>query len=132
MGQGMEDKIRQISNMLGSREAQEGIQQLFNSLNSSEEPDHTDLRVQNAERNDPDLSYSETFEQPSNQESDWIFNIQNVLSKINSIQDSRINLLRSVHPFLSPARKERCNTCINILKVAEILRALTNNGGRLI
>jgi len=132
MGQGMEDKIRQISNMLGTREAQEGIRQLFNSLNSSEEPNHTDSEVQNTEQNDPDFSYSDTYGSQSNQETDWIYNIQNMLSKINNIQDSRINLLRSVHPFLSPVRKERCNTCINILKVAEILRALSNNGGRLI
>jgi len=132
MGQGMEDKIRQISNMLGSREAQEGIRQLFNSFNSSGEPEHTDLSVQNTGQNDPEHSYQDSFGTSSQQESDWIYNIQNMLSKINNIQDSRINLLRSVHPFLSPARKGRCNTCINILKIAEMLRALTNNGGRLI
>lgn len=132
MGQGMEDKIRQISNMLGSREAQEGIMQLFNSLNSSEEPNHTDSGSQNALQDEPVVSYSDAFGSSPHQESDWIYNIQNMLSKLNNIQDTRINLLRSVHPFLSPVRRERCNTCINILKIAEILRTFTNNGGRLI
>ena len=132
MAQGMDDKIRQISDMLGSREAQEGIRQLLNSLSSSDEPNRTDIGSQSAEGNDPELSFSDAPRTTPHQESDWIYNIQNMLGQMSNIQDSRINLLRSVHPFLNPTRKERCNTCINILKIAEIVKAFTNNGGRLI
>lgn len=129
MDQRMDDKIRQISNMLSSPDAQEGIRQLFSSLNSS--------------RNMDDESYSGDYEvhdqgntgnagQMLLRENDWIRNIQNLLNHVNSIEDSRINLLHSIQPFLNPARRERCVTCLNILKIASILRAVTNNNGRLL
>lgn len=132
MGQGMDDKIRQISDMLGSKEAQEGMRQIFNSLSSSNESGHSEAEPQSAERNEPELSFSGTPGVTSHQESDWIYSIQNMLGQMGNIQDSRINLLRSVHPFLSSARRERCNTCVNILKVAEIVKAFTKNGGGLL
>ena len=38
MADEMDGKIRQISDMLNSQEAQEGIRQLFNSINRTSEP----------------------------------------------------------------------------------------------
>ena len=132
MGQEMDNKIRQISGMLSNPEATEGLRQLISSLNSSGDTTHTQTTPQSIEQGESEFSFSDASASEPPQETDWIYTIQNMLSKINSIQDSRINLLRSVHPFLNTTRKARCNTCVNILKVAEILRALTNNSGRLL
>ncbi len=132
MGQEMDDKIRQISGMLSNPEAKEGLRQLLRSFNSSDATAHTQAAPQSVEQEEPDFSFTGVPGSVSPQETDWIYTIQNMLGKMNNIQDSRINLLRSVHPFLNTTRKARCNTCVNILKVAEILRALTNNGGRLL
>ncbi|NLM10054.1 MAG: hypothetical protein GX213_04620 [Clostridiaceae bacterium] len=129
MAQGMDDKIRQISDMLNSPEAQDGIRRLFSSLNKSPDFD--------------DESYAEGYDeqeqgltgntgQLSLRESDWIRNIQGLLNQVNSIEDSRINLLYSIQPFLNPSRRERCATCLNILKIASIIRTVTNNSGRLL
>jgi len=130
MGQGMDDKIRQIYEMLNSPEAQDGIRQLFSSLSTPREGTPAETDRQPYDGSETDL---QTRDAPSQfQELDWINHIQNLLGQMNNIQDSRINLLRSIHPFLNPARRERCTTCVNILKIAGILRALTNNGGRLL
>ena len=128
MGQGMDDKIRQISDMLNSPEAQEGIRSLFSSLGSQRGAGDADFQdYEAAEAGVPGLSGSQ---QPS-RDLDWINYLQSMLSQMNNVQDSRINLLRSVHPFLNPTRRERCATCMNILKVAGILRTMTNSSGRL-
>jgi hypothetical protein len=129
MSQGMDDKIRQISEMLNSPEAQDGIRSLISSLGArGSAPAETDLQgLETAGTGLPGFSSPPQ----SSQDSDWINHIQNMLSQMNSVQDSRINLLRSVHPFLNPTRRERCATCMNILKVAGILRAMTNSNGRL-
>lgn len=131
MSQGMDDKIRQISEMLNSPDAQDGIRNLFSSLGASRSTMPAETGLQASEAADTDLPFSSgPLPQPS-QESDWINYIQNMLGQMNNVQDSRINLLRSVHPFLNPNRRERCATCMNILKVASILKAMTNSSGRL-
>ncbi|MBP7175010.1 MAG: hypothetical protein KBA53_02180 [Thermoclostridium sp.] len=130
MGQGMDEKIQQIAQMLNSPEAQDGIRDLFSSLGSQRRaaPTETDLQdFDPAQTAAPDMH---SLSQIS-KDSDWINYIQNMLSQVNNIQDSRVNLLHSVHPFLNPTRRERCSTCMNILKIAGILKAMTNSNGRL-
>jgi len=129
MSQGMDDKIRQISDMLSSREAQDGIRRLIGSFSSPSETVPAQAEQQSIERDFPGSHEDNPIHA---QESDWIGTIQNILSQASNIQDSRINLLRSVHPFLNQTRKERCETCINILRVADILKAVTNKNGRLL
>jgi hypothetical protein len=130
MGQGMDDKIRQISEMLSSPEAQDGIRNLFSSLGSQRGVTQADTDYQGSEALDAGaLDYG--GQSQSSRDLDWINYLQNMLSQMNNVQDSRINLLRSVHPFLNPVRRERCATCMNILKVAGILRTMTNSSGRL-
>lgn len=129
MSQGMDDKIRQISEMLSSPDAQDGIRNLFSSLGTrGNVPTQADL--QDYEAGDAGVpSYSAPLQ--ASRDTDWINYIQNMLGQMSNVQDSRINLLRSVHPFLNPTRRERCATCMNILKVASLLRAMTNSNGRL-
>ncbi|HAA25122.1 MAG TPA: hypothetical protein DCE11_03235 [Ruminiclostridium sp.] len=129
MSQGMDDRMRQISDMLNSREAQDGIRRLIGSFNSSSDAVPVQSDQHAAERAFFDSQKDNPIQ---SQESDWINKIQNLLSQASNIQDSRINLLRSVHPFLNQARKERCETCINILRVADIIKAVTNKNGRLL
>lgn len=129
MSQGMDDKIRQITDMLNSPEAQEGIRQLFGSLNRSQDFGADSYA---GEYDEQDQGHTVNTGQLMLRESDWIRKIQNLLNQVNSIEDSRINLLNSIQPFLNPSRRERCATCLNILKIASILRAVTNNGGRLL
>ncbi|AGI40448.1 hypothetical protein ODU73_002583 [Thermoclostridium stercorarium] len=129
MGQSMDDKIRQITDMLNNPDAQEGIRQLFSSLNRSQDyapASYDGDYAGNAAENTGNAG------QLMLRDTDWIRRIQNLLNQVNSIEDSRINLLNSIQPFLNPVRRERCATCLNILKIAGIIRNFTNNGGRLL
>ncbi len=132
MSQGMDDKIRQISEMLNSNEAQEGIRQLLSSMNHSGDSTSARADSSSSEEPHPESGYTGNPVRQLPQDSDWIVKVQNILSQMGSIEDSRVNLLRSVHPFLNSTRKGRCTTCINILKVADILKALMNNNGGLL
>lgn len=129
MSQGMDDRMRQISDMLNSREAQDGIRRLIGSFNGPSEAAPVQSDQQAVERTFPDSNEDNPIR---SQDVDWINKIQHILSQASNIQDTRINLLRSVHPFLNQTRRERCETCINILRVADILKAVTNKNGRLL
>jgi len=129
MGQSMDDKIRQISDMLNSPEAQESIRQLFGSLNRSQD---FGTEAYDGEYAGNEQGYVQNTGQLMIRETDWIRKIQHLLNQVNSIEDSRINLLNSLQPFLNPVRRERCATCLNILKIASIIRNVTNNSGRLL
>lgn len=129
MDQRMDDKIRQISNMLSSPDAQEGIRQLFSSLSRPQQDYESESGTGNYGN---ESGYTGSTGQLMLRETDWISKMQNLLNQFNNIEDSRINLLNSIQPFLNPVRRERCATCLNILKIACIIRNVSNNGGRLL
>lgn len=48
-----------------------------------------------------------------------------MLDSFNNASDSRINLLASIQPFLSPARRSSCASCIQLLKIVAVINAIT-------
>jgi len=48
-----------------------------------------------------------------------------IIDSFNSVSDSRINLLYSIQPFLSPARQSSCASCIQLLKIVAVISAIT-------
>lgn len=50
---------------------------------------------------------------------------QEMIESLNHVSDSRINLLNSIHPFLSPKRRSSCASCIQLLKIVAVINAIT-------
>lgn len=48
-----------------------------------------------------------------------------MIDSFNHVSDSRINLLNSIQPFLSPARQSSCASCIQLLKIVAVISAIT-------
>lgn len=55
-----------------------------------------------------------------------------MIDTFNNVSDSRINLLTSIQPFLSPARQSSCASCIQLLKIVAVINAIFpgNQAGR--
>lgn len=50
-----------------------------------------------------------------------------MLDTFNHVSDNRINLVRSIQPFLGPVRQQRCTSCIQILKIIAVLNSIAPN-----
>lgn len=47
-----------------------------------------------------------------------------MLDTFNNVSDSRIKLLYSIQPFLSPARQSSCASCIQLLKIVAVMNSI--------
>ena len=60
------------------------------------------------------------------EDNDPLQKLKETLDRMNENKDSRVNLLQSVQPFLSTSRRGYCKTCINILKLVELIKYYQN------
>lgn len=51
--------------------------------------------------------------------------VHDMMDTFNHVSDNRINLIRSIQPFLGPTRQQRCNSCIQILKIIAVMSSLS-------
>jgi len=58
-----------------------------------------------------------------------LFKIKNIISKLNSNNDYRANLLLSLKPYLRDSKKNKIDQYIQILKLITLLESLDIEGG---
>lgn len=98
------------------------LSSVFNSINS---------------QNDENLSTdsSEPVENPKHFSNfdgldiNTILKIKNIMSKLNSNDDYRANLLFSLKPYLRDSKKKKIDQYIQVLKLVTILETLDFSGG---
>lgn len=56
---------------------------------------------------------------------DILSKAREMLDSFNNVSDSRINLLHSIHPFLSPTRQSSCSSCIQLLKIISVISSIS-------
>ena len=112
----LDDKLKQISEILNDEEAQNNLKNLLKSFTGNE-PSTNDFGDEN------ELPVSSPS---STQDIDMILKAKNIMGKINSNKDSRIDLLNAIQPFLRNKRQAQCKNCINILKISDIVRMLSS------
>lgn len=59
-----------------------------------------------------------------------LFKIKNIMSKLNSQNDSRSNLLLSLKPYLRESKKKKVDQYIQILKLLSVLETIDFEGGK--
>lgn len=83
-------------------------------LNQSNNKNELNLREVNKKANTDELT--ENLE--------MLRTINNIMSKLNSNSDPRVNLLNALRPFLNSNRQKRVGNCIMLLKVTSILEIM--------
>ncbi|NLV35522.1 MAG: hypothetical protein GXY17_02465 [Clostridiaceae bacterium] len=69
----------------------------------------------------------ETVHDNSNVNSDMINTARKAMSRINSTNDPRINLLQAIKPFMNNKRQGKISNCIQILQLAGLTRLLNDH-----
>ncbi len=113
MADDLDRAIRQIAQMFGGSQSQ--------GSGDTPQPQETSA------------SEPMTFNQSSGSSSDFMDSLglmskaREMLDTFNHVSDNRINLIRSIQPFLGPTRQQRCTSCIQILKIIAVLSSITPN-----
>lgn len=63
----------------------------------------------------------------NNLDANTILKIQSIINQINSSNDPRNNLLKSLKPYLREERKQKVDQYSNLLNMAKIFEAFNNN-----
>ena len=50
--------------------------------------------------------------------------ITNIMKKLNTKSDSRVNLLNSLRPFLNHKRQKKLNNCVMLLQVTTLMQSM--------
>lgn len=120
MEDNMSDMMKNLSSMLGGKEIPNNVKDMLNSVinNSSKSTSNADSSA-NANNND--------F---SNIDINTILKMQQIMKSINSEQSSsRVNLLRSLKPYLNPNRQDKVEQYIQLFNMEKVFEMMNHNGG---
>ena len=114
MNNDINSKLKQMSEILNDKNAQGAIRELMSSLKTNSDQE-------SSSGEDTNSNVESTAELDAvNQAGDML----NMLSSSSS--DTRVDLLRSIQPFLSAKRKTTCSTCMSLLRLSTIIKAFSD------
>ncbi len=108
----MDDISNMISGLLESPEGLDKIKSLAGLLLAGDE---------NKTKKGENTTSSET---PSGLDTSMLLKVKNLMSKINTKDDKRVNLLMALRPYLSHKRIENMDNAIKLLKFSQIALVL--------
>ncbi|SHI48636.1 hypothetical protein [Thermoclostridium caenicola] len=110
MADDLDKAIRQIAQMFGATQGASGSGDEFSESTGSEQSSSPVAQTFNASAMRDNLGI--------------LSKAREMIESLNQVSDSRINLLNSIQPFLSPARQSSCASCIQLLKIVAIINAI--------
>lgn len=72
---------------------------------------------------------SSSVNNSSNLDFETILKMKSIFEKMNSTEDPRANLLRSLKPYLKDSRKSKVDQYIQLFNMSKIMDVLKPNGG---
>lgn len=109
MSEELNQKISQLSSILGQDKLPDNIKNLISSLSNSSTTDNID-------KNNKDDSYQ------------TLNRVKNIMERLDaSNHDERVVLLNAVKPFLNSSRQKKLNSCVKILQMISLSTLLDDN-----
>lgn len=109
----MSDMIKNISNMINNGNIPDDIKNIINNLKSNNE----------SANNNSSTSTN------SNIDVETILKMKSIFEKMNSTDDPRANLLRSLKPYLKESRKSKIDQYIQLFNMSKVMDIFKTNGG---
>lgn len=144
MSDNLNKKVQQIAQLLGHDNVPDNVKELVSLLSASlenngdasskDEGDASSEAASFTASTQPDsIKHSSDEQAPALQSSsedpqsinrDVLATARNALSKLNSSNDPRINLLNAIKPFMNNRRQKKIGNCIQLLQIASLSRLL--------
>jgi len=119
MDDDMNKKIKQIASALGQENVPDNLVNLISAFANSISNENSSSKEENSRQasdNGVDRELADNM--------DMVRKFTDILSRMNSINDPRINLLYAIKPFLNSRRQSKLKNCVNILRMSSALRLM--------
>ena len=110
----MSDMINNISKMINDGNIPDDIKNIVNNLKSDSSTDNTNTSSNSSA---PNIDF------------DTILKMKSIFEKMNSSEDPRANLLRSLKPYLKESRKSKVDQYIQLFNMTKVMDIFKPNGG---
>ena len=114
----MSDMIKNISNMINDGNIPDDIKNIINNLKSD-----------NASSTNNSSTSSDSTSSTPNIDIETILKMKSIFEKMNSTDDPRANLLRSLKPYLKESRKSKVDQYIQLFNMSKVMDIFKPNGG---
>lgn len=125
MNDDLSSTVKQIADMLNQDTLPENLKDLISLFAGAiEKNDSPDLQKKSSQTDDQSIKMENKDELAENLE--MIRAVKNIMRKLNSKSDPRINLLMALKPFLNNNRQKKINNCITLLQITRLFETIGN------
>lgn len=144
MNDDLNRKVQQIAQLLGHDDVPDNVKELVSLLSASLEKSgdksgdsssKVDVSADPAQpvtpkQNIPESTPAQTTaaqhdtEESPQMNQDVLNTARSALSRLNTVNDPRINLLNAIKPFMNNRRQKKISNCIQLLQIASLSRLL--------
>ena len=113
----MSDMIKNISKMVNEGNIPDDIKNIINNLKSDSSSENSSTGSSNSSSSAPNIDF------------ETILKMKSIFEKMNSNEDPRANLLRSLKPYLKDSRKSKVDQYIQLFNMTKVMDIFKQNGG---
>ncbi len=106
----LSDMIKNISKMINEGNIPDDMKNIINNMSNN-------TSSSNSDSPSPNIDF------------DTILKMKSIFEKMNSTEDPRANLLRSLKPYLKDSRKAKIDQYIHFFNMAKVMDIFKSNGG---
>lgn len=106
----LSDMIKNISKMINEGNIPDDMKNIINNISNNTSSSSNDSTS-------PNIDF------------DTILKMKSIFEKMNSTEDPRANLLRSLKPYLKDSRKSKIDQYIQFFNMAKVMDFFKSNGG---
>lgn len=129
MNDDLNQKLRQLTDLLGKEGMPENISGILSMLSNSsnKEPNESKTNEEPAGKHE---NYAKEEKPERNELQDnieMISKVKRVMDSLQNTNDPRINLLNAIRPFLNKSRQKKVGSCIKLFQMSHMTRFFTEN-----
>lgn len=113
----MSDMIKNIGKMINDGNIPDDIKNIINNLKSDNSSSSNTSSASSSSNSSPNIDF------------ETILKMKSIFEKMNSTDDPRANLLRSLKPYLKESRKSKVDQYIQLFNMTKVMDILKPNGG---
>lgn len=113
-------KIKQITDLLGQENLPDNLKGLLSMLSTPSTKEESSPKT--IER--PIIKEEKATKSDMEDNIDMLRKVKNIMDRVNTNNDPKINLLNAIKPFLNNKRQKRLNDCMKLLQMTSITKLL--------
>lgn len=128
MSEDINNKIKQLADLLGQENMQDNIKGLLSLLASKSTGTDADTSSKTNNSREPvEVKEEKPVRSDMEDNIDMLRKAKAMMDRLNNIDDPRLNLLMAIKPFLNSRRQKKLTGCLNIIRMSNLARLMEDN-----